>query len=99
MHQGEWRSGLLMMLKNGLDRSADGDCLARVPKQVADHPHIAVLRQFDQDGDVRSAAVERRMHRMMRALIAVDAATPLDLFPGQVERVTAMTDPLRSPLP
>ena len=55
--------------------------------------------QFDQHGDIRAVAVQRRMHRMMRALVAVDAPLPCHLLPGQVERMAAVADPLRPPLP
>src|SRR5947199_4663911 len=88
-----------MRLEHRLHGRADRDRSSRIAEQVADHPDPAGVRQLDQDDDVRPSILERGMHRMPRALPAVDRAAPVDRLPSEIEGEAPVTDPLRPPLP
>src|ERR1700679_1922086 len=87
------------MLEHSFDRAADRHVLLGITQQITHHSYIAGTRQFHQRGDIRAVPVQRRMHRMPDALIAVDQASTLDFTPIEIEAVATMADPLGAPLP
>ena len=88
-----------MVLEHGLHRRTDRHVLTRVAKQIAHHAGAIVVRELHQRDDVRSLFVQRRMHRMPNALVAVDARRLRHLLEGQIIAVALMANPLGAPLP
>ena len=69
-----------------------------IAQKVAEHADVAGIGQLDQHDDVRTVALQRRMHRMPRPLPAVDAALARHLVPIHVEGQALVADPFRPPL-
>lgn len=85
--------------KHRLHRRADLYLLAGIAEQIADHARIVRVREFDENHDIGAVSVQRRVDRMMWPLVGVDAALARDLLSGEVERMAAVTEPFRPPLP
>src|SRR5215831_6796886 len=99
MHESEGNLGVVVRLEHGFDGRADPDELTRIAEEIAEHADLARLRQLDEHHDVRAVILEGGMHRMPRALPAINNAPPLDPLPVHVEGEAGVADPLRPPLP
>ena len=64
------RIGFPMVLKDSLHRCSHTHILQRVAQQVAQHPDVSGVRQFNQHGDVRPVFAQRGVYRMMGTLPA-----------------------------
>ena len=99
LQQRERRVGIVVVFEYAGHVRADVDRCARIAEQVADQPNVVGVGQFHQHDEIRTLILQRRMHRMPDAFVAVDDAARRGLFVAQVETQAAMADPLRSPLP
>ena len=87
-----------VILKDRANLCANLDRLHRIADEVADHTHVLVVRQFDQDDEVRAAVLQRRMDGVPDAFPGVDASVALNLAPAEIEAVTDVAHPLRTEL-
>ena len=99
MHKRVRRIVVLVMLENRMHLGTDLDILTRVAEEVADHAGTVVVGKLHQYDDVRALLVERGMHRVPDALVAVDAPNQRHLVEREILAVAPMADPLRAPLP
>jgi hypothetical protein len=77
---------------------SDANFLFRVAEQVADHPHMRGVGEFDQHDYVRDCVLERGMSRIPDALPTVDSAASGELVPSEFERMALVTYPFGSEL-
>src|SRR5206468_6677990 len=73
--------------------------LTRIPKKISDQPDRLRLPEFDKHHQIRHCRFQGWMQCVPDALPAVDAAFRPYLFPSEIEAITGMADPFRTPLP
>ncbi len=99
LQQRERRVGVVVVFEHAGHR-ARRSRPARADRRADCRPaNVVGVGQFDEHHEIRALILQRRMHRMPDALVAVDDAARRGLFVAQVEAQAAMADPLRSPLP
>jgi hypothetical protein len=98
LQQAERRLRCRVVLEFAYDFAADQDLLTRVPKKIADQPDRIRRPEFDKHHQVGDRRFQSWMNRVPDALPAVDAAFRPYLFPSEIEAMTGMADPFRTPL-
>ena len=84
------RIGVIVVLKNTLDRCSDGKRLVGIADEVADNAHTIGLRKLHQYHDVGSLCSESGMHGMPDPLMAVQHSNSRNFIEAEIERIAAV---------
>src|SRR3978361_1957002 len=87
------------MLEFADNFATDRYLLTGIPKEIADQPDRLRLLEFNKHHQIGNRGFQSWMNRVPDAFPAIDVAFRPYLFPCEIEAMTGMADPFRTPLP
>lgn len=74
----------LVIFKCGNNRHAYVNRLIAIPQEIADHPNVSGMGQFDQNDNIGDLVLQRRLNGMPDSLPTIYDTSAFDLYPFHV---------------